>query len=54
MTSLGRLHFYWMDRLLTWNASDHGGIPELLVKQGDVWIPDVTITNGVDEVAVPG
>lgn len=48
MTSLGRLHLYWLDHLLRWNASSQGGIPELLVKQGSVWTPDIVLTNGAE------
>ncbi|XP_041376821.1 neuronal acetylcholine receptor subunit beta-3-like [Gigantopelta aegis] len=35
----------WWDQFLRWNASDYGGIDEVIVFQRDVWLPDLFVEN---------
>ena len=54
MTTIFRLEMNWVNALLTWNSSDYGGISELLVRQKDVWLPDVIVKNSVTVQGQPG
>ncbi|KAJ8304971.1 hypothetical protein KUTeg_018554 [Tegillarca granosa] len=33
----------WTDCRLTWNASDHGGIQNIILPYDNVWVPDITL-----------
>ena len=35
----------WINPLLTWNASDFGGIDEINVDASKVWVPDIVLYN---------
>ena len=49
LNSIGYLHLSWYDDYLVWNASDYGGLTYSFFPQNDVWKPDVTLKNSVDE-----
>ncbi|CAG5129486.1 unnamed protein product, partial [Candidula unifasciata] len=35
----------WEDEFLQWNSSDYGGVEEVTVTQGTVWLPDLLLEN---------
>ncbi|XP_048772572.1 neuronal acetylcholine receptor subunit alpha-10-like [Ostrea edulis] len=41
----------WEDCNLTWNTSDFGGISKMVVPYDKIWIPDVTLLEGINEIA---
>ncbi|XP_062591729.1 neuronal acetylcholine receptor subunit alpha-10-like [Saccostrea cucullata] len=41
----------WNDCKLMWNSSEFGGISKLGVPYDKLWIPDVTLYEGIDDIA---
>ncbi|XP_035696236.1 neuronal acetylcholine receptor subunit alpha-10-like [Branchiostoma floridae] len=39
----------WDDELLTWNASEHGGVDTLTFHSSEVWRPDIFLYNNIAE-----
>ena len=39
------LRLEWRDYNLEWNATDYGGVSEMLVPASDIWLPDVVLFN---------
>ncbi|XP_071116520.1 neuronal acetylcholine receptor subunit alpha-9-like [Haliotis cracherodii] len=50
----GWLIMKWHDKLLTWNASQYGGLDMILVPQTTIWLPDYTIGNDISATSVLG
>ncbi|XP_048761173.1 neuronal acetylcholine receptor subunit alpha-10-like [Ostrea edulis] len=45
----------WEDCNLKWNTTDFGGISKMVVPYDKLWIPDVTLLEGINEIAnMPG
>lgn len=42
-----RLGLSWSDFLLSWRASNFGNISSFLVRQEDIWLPDIQVANSV-------
>ena len=36
---------FWKDNILSWNASEYGGVKELHLTKKEIWIPDISIYN---------
>ncbi|XP_067652537.1 neuronal acetylcholine receptor subunit alpha-6-like [Haliotis asinina] len=43
----GMLSLRWYDRILSWNASEYGGLDFITVPQTNIWLPDYVIVNTV-------
>ncbi|XP_071109930.1 neuronal acetylcholine receptor subunit beta-3-like [Haliotis cracherodii] len=52
VASSGVVLFTWTDELLTWNSSDYGGIKFINVPVDKLWIPDVSLTNGLEDISL--
>ncbi|XP_073230007.1 neuronal acetylcholine receptor subunit alpha-7-like isoform X1 [Porites lutea] len=39
----------WVNSLLRWNVSDFGGITEINIDPGKLWLPDIYLYNNADE-----
>ena len=35
----------WRDEILTWDPSDFGGIEDVTIPQGMVWVPSISLVN---------
>ena len=35
----------WHDPRLTWNADEVNNVGEIIVKVGDIWVPDIVLKN---------
>ncbi|XP_067658366.1 neuronal acetylcholine receptor subunit beta-3-like [Haliotis asinina] len=46
------IRFEWKDDLLTWNCSDYGGIQFINIPVERLWFPDVSLTNGIDDISL--
>lgn len=42
----------WNNPLLTWNASQYGGIDEINVDASQVWVPDIVLYNRYSRVQI--
>ncbi|KAK6185907.1 hypothetical protein SNE40_008043 [Patella caerulea] len=54
MRTMGWFTITWVDEKLRWNPDNYGGIIEMNVLQKEIWIPDLTATNSIDEDAIFG
>ncbi|XP_046369797.1 neuronal acetylcholine receptor subunit alpha-6-like [Haliotis rufescens] len=52
ITSSGVIRFEWADELLTWNSSDYGGIQYINIPVDKLWIPDVRMTNALEDISL--
>ena len=51
LTTVGMLWCVWNDAGLTWDAASYGGIASLSgVSQSEIWVPDIIVDNGVNNV----
>lgn len=41
------MDLYWVDELLSWNASNTQGNAELIISKGMIWTPDFVIYNAI-------
>ncbi|XP_072023908.1 neuronal acetylcholine receptor subunit alpha-3-like isoform X2 [Amphiura filiformis] len=39
----------WFDEFLTWNPAFNGNVSQLYVPQTDVWVPDITLYDNIDD-----
>ncbi|MFH4974004.1 hypothetical protein AB6A40_000713 [Gnathostoma spinigerum] len=46
----GHVFMSWKDEFAVWEASEHNGISTMIVRQWEVWTPDLKITNSVSGV----
>ena len=42
------LYYYWKDHNLKWEPDEYGGLNEVIINPGDVWIPDFYLYNSVN------
>ena len=42
------IHLQWTDHHLTWNATDHSDIDSIYQPQSTVWVPPLSVINGLD------
>ena len=49
LTTIGYLWVTWTDDYLVWNITDYGNISKAFFPQNDVWKPDLTLRNSIDE-----
>ncbi|XP_071109829.1 neuronal acetylcholine receptor subunit beta-2-like [Haliotis cracherodii] len=52
VASSGFLTLEWTDELLTWNPSEYGGIQYVNIPVDKLWIPDLSLTNGIDSLSL--
>ncbi|XP_067652533.1 acetylcholine receptor subunit alpha-type acr-16-like [Haliotis asinina] len=50
----GVLSLRWYDRILSWNASEYGGLDFITVPQTNIWRPDYIVDNAVSHTMGPG
>ena len=48
------VRMYWRNSLLTWNASDYGGISSINLDPTKVWVPDIVLYNNAEETLASG
>jgi hypothetical protein len=53
-TVMGWFDIIWTDEFLAWNSSLYGGVDRFLVPQGDIWKPDVVLSNPFDNIKEMG
>ncbi|XP_041376811.1 neuronal acetylcholine receptor subunit alpha-7-like [Gigantopelta aegis] len=44
----------WNDEFLRWNVSEFGGVEDIVVAQGMVWLPDILVENTAQNFAEQG
>ncbi|GFS17531.1 neuronal acetylcholine receptor subunit alpha-2 [Elysia marginata] len=47
LVSNARMRLSWSDYLLSWLPANYGNITSLLVRQEDIWLPDIQVANSV-------
>ncbi|XP_046369805.2 acetylcholine receptor subunit beta-like [Haliotis rufescens] len=52
VASSGFLTLKWTDERLTWNPSEYGGIQYVNIPVDKLWIPDLSLTNGIDSLSL--
>ncbi|XP_067658369.1 acetylcholine receptor subunit alpha-like [Haliotis asinina] len=50
--SSGFLTLQWTDDLLTWNSNEYGGIDYINIPMEKLWFPDLSLTNGLDDLSL--
>ena len=41
----------WIDQSLKWDPTEYGHIYELVVEGTNIWRPEITLANGMNDVA---
>ena len=54
LKTAGHLHVEWLDEALRWNSTDFGGVSSAMYPQNDVWLPDVSLKNSLQDYQVFG
>ena len=54
ITTKSYLTVTWEDPRLSWQPIDFGNISEILLKQGQIWFPDIVVTNSIQEYNLIG
>lgn len=49
LSSIVTWDIYWMDSHLSWNKTEYDGVNSIYMKASTVWIPDIFITNAVED-----
>lgn len=51
LTTTAYLEIIWTDEMLTWTPSSYGGIEEIKIPQSNIWLPDIALHNGFQDLS---
>ncbi|ESO03767.1 hypothetical protein HELRODRAFT_79989, partial [Helobdella robusta] len=52
IVNIEKIHQKWIDSFLKWNMSEHHNISSIVTNAKDVWVPDISVRNGVESLSV--
>lgn len=50
LTTTGFLEIIWKDEFLTWEPMSYGNLESLYIPQDDIWKPDISLENGINNL----